>query len=137
MVFAKLPLMAKVKKKSLSKLITKINDVPVTHLELNGLKRQISSMNLSINKKLDSVDQRFQSIDQRFESLESKMDSRFTFMNSRFDQLHADIHKVLVTVEEQNARNKAVMDSQALIQYKFEEHDARIFSLEQKVHGIK
>jgi hypothetical protein len=120
----------KTMKKPIRRLITKVDDVPVTHLELNAIKRQISSVRLSMDKQ-------FKSVDERFESLEAKMDSRFTFMNARFDQLQADIHKVLVTVEEQNARNKVVMDSQGFIQYKLEDLDTRVNKIEKSLTQIK
>lgn len=125
------------KKKPIRKLITKVEDVPVTHLELNAIKRQLSSIKISIDKRFDSVDLKFESIDKRFESLEAKMDSRFMFVNARFDQLQADIHKILVTVEEQNARNKVVMDSQAFTHFKLENLDERVAKVEKTLNEIK
>lgn len=131
--------MAKKKKllKQTKNLITRIDDVPVTHREIKVINKQLASLKISIDKRFDSVDKRFDSMDKRFDSIDKRFDSMIDLMDSRFARISAENQRWLALYEEQNARNKVVMDSQAMTQHKFEEFDSRISSLEEKVHGIK
>lgn len=125
------------KKKPIRRLLTKVNDVPATHMELKAIKRQLSSVQISMDKKFQSIDERFDSVDKRFESIDKRFDSLSSQMEAGFNRLSADIHKVLVIVEEQNARNKVVMGSQGFVQYKLENLDARVTKVEKSLNEIK
>lgn len=64
------------------------------------------------------MDTGFYKIDARFSSVESKfssIDARFNDMDSQFADIKSELHRVALIVEEQNARNKFVMDGYAQI----------------------
>jgi predicted nuclease with TOPRIM domain len=66
-----------------------------------------------VDSRFDKMDARFDEMDSRFDKMNARfdeMDSRFTGMNSRFDGLISEVHRIALLVEEQNARNKIVMD---------------------------
>ncbi len=80
-------------------------------LELNS---KIISLDASLNARMDSLDA---SLNARVDSLESNMNARFKQVDARFDHMDSKIETVLAAVqrvgllvEEQNARNKFVLD---------------------------
>lgn len=131
------------RKKRSKKMVTSSDDVPATRGELKAITKQLSHLTIYLKKHTESTEKRFGSIDARFESMEKRFDSidqRFDSMekkiDSKFNMLMSEISKVIVLCEEQNARNKAVMDSQAFIKENLDNHDSRIKSLETKAHGV-
>ena len=119
------------------KLITNVKEVPVTYGQLNAIKKHISYTSSSLRQEMKSLLKRMDSLDSRMDSLEQKMESRFNLMNARFDQILSEIHQIKAQTEEQNARNKVVMDSQALVQFKYENLDQRLHSTEKTLNEIK
>ncbi len=116
----------------------KISEVPMTQKILFGVRDEINSKFLSLdhkvtsyNKRFDSIeytlkahDKRFDSIEytlkaheKRFDSIDLKLkahDRRFDQLDSKIDsnqeRLMSEIHRIGVLVEEQNNRNRIVMD---------------------------
>jgi len=64
----------------------------------------------SIDKRFESIDKRFDSVDKRFDSLEAKMDSMGDRLSADIRRVSVDVHRVIAIVEEQNNRNKIVLD---------------------------
>lgn len=64
----------------------------------------------AIDKRFGSIDRRFDAVDEKFEALEKKMDSRFNQISSEIQGLRTDMHQMLILMEEQNARNKIVLE---------------------------
>jgi len=105
-------------------LITRTKDLPVTlgdFLELRKLiemesrasKKRFSSQEKrfeSIDKRFESIDKRFESIDKRFESMDKRFDAMDRKMEAGFSDIKAGIQRMLVLMEEQNNRNKYVLD---------------------------
>lgn len=84
----------------------------------------------SIDKRFDAIDKRFDAIDKRFDSLELKIESLFSKMDAKLDKMYAEIHSVKLLCEEQNSRNKFVMDGYTSVYYRCEENEKRINEVE-------
>jgi chaperonin cofactor prefoldin len=131
------------KRASSKKIITKKDEVPATHKEIEEIKKMISSMNVNhehrfnllekrfetsdkhfetMEKRFEIIDKRFETIDKRFEEVDKRfeaVDKRFEEVNVRFDELgsrmDSHFHQLRALMEEQNSRNQSVMDAQGLI----------------------
>jgi chromosome segregation ATPase len=64
----------------------------------------------SIDKRFASIDKRFDSVDERFESLDKKIDSVKYELKADIAAVNANVSRVAVLMEEQNTRNKSVID---------------------------
>lgn len=60
-----------------------------------------------IDGRFAQIDQRFVQIDQRF----AKVDEQFALVHAGMAELTAQVSRVAIAVEEQNARNRVVMDA--------------------------
>lgn len=99
-------------------------DVPVTEKMLgetrNELKHDLSSFRLEVRSQFKGVNARFKEVDARFNEVDARfneVDARFDRMDERFDRLESKFDSVLSRVnrnqvlsEEQEARNKYVLD---------------------------
>jgi hypothetical protein len=84
------------------------SDITSVKLEVRGLRSDMDSKFISMQGQMDA----------RFISMESKMDSKFAHVDSQFDQLRAlmetnlaKTHNFQALMEEQNARNVAVLEA--------------------------
>lgn len=82
--------------------------VPVTQAMLYEVRDELKSHLMSNDKK-------FEGIDKKFEYLEAKLDTGFLMITSELHKMQAQIHKSHLLFEEQNARNKFVMDQYELV----------------------
>jgi len=104
-------------------------DLPATMEVIYEIKKIVDMEARSNKKRFEAVDKRFEAVDRRFESVDKRFDTLELKMNSRFDSMQADMHKIqadmhkmqadlhrmLVLMEEQNARNKYVLDGHTLL----------------------
>jgi hypothetical protein len=65
----------------------------------------------------------------------TKMDARFKEQNAKFESLDSKITKMLVLLEDQNDRNRVVLDSYTTVYEKLIETNARLDKIEVRVFG--
>lgn len=107
---------SKINAKTKSKLpILKTSDLPVTQLMLTAVHKQIKA---SIS------------------SLEKKQDARFSQMDSKFDLVLSEIHRMTVLMEEQNSRNKFVLDGYDSIYQRQDSLEARFDTHEKNIEDL-
>ena len=82
---------------------TKSKDVPVIQEMLFEFRDELK---FGLSSNLSAINSNKLEI----QSLEKKMDSKFSSMDSKFDKVLSEIHRIGLLVEEQNARNKFVLD---------------------------
>ena len=135
------------KKVSLKRPISQTKDLPATigMLQLTE-KKILSKMSAEFNKvdaKFSEMDARFSKIDAKFNQMDarfSQMDARFSQMDAKFDLMMAEIHRIGISVDEQNHRNKIVLDGYELLYNKINKFEAetneRFKSLEEVQNKI-
>ncbi len=88
-------------------------DIPVTQAMLykvrNDLKHDNFSIRHEMNARFKEVDARFNQVDARF----NQVDARFEKLESKMEEVLSAVHRVGLLVEEQDARNKYVLDGYA------------------------
>jgi hypothetical protein len=77
----------------------KSKDVPVTQEMLYEVRAELQHSIVSLESKMES---KFKSVDGRFDLIDSK-----------FEKVLAEVHRVGLLVEEQNSRNRFVLDGYA------------------------
>ena len=113
-----------------------IGDVPVNSRMLdesrNELIHKIESAKLELKSDIHELDSKILSLDSKISNLDSKISS----VDSKVESLTSIVHKLSLTIEEQNARNKVVLDGltglfsrQDRIEVKLEEMDQTILPL--------
>ena len=138
--------MAKIKKKTTKKTksrpLVKSDDVPVSkkHLDLTKqeIKSEITSLRLEMKAGFSQIDSRFTSIESKFTSIEGRftdIDGKFTGMDAKFASLDAKLSGMMALLEEQNSRNRYVLDGYTSLNDKQESTEARVKELEKKVFG--
>jgi hypothetical protein len=95
----------------------KRNSVPVTAQMLHELQDETKNGFKKFDARFKRVDARLRQVDARFDKVDARfdsMDARFDNMDAKFDELKheikADIHRLGLLIEEQNARNVFVLD---------------------------
>lgn len=66
-----------------------------------------------IDARFNQMEARFSEIDARFNKMEarfSEIDARFNTIESKLDKVLAEVHRMAVLMEEQNARNRFVLE---------------------------
>ncbi|MCB0407492.1 MAG: hypothetical protein KDD34_04750 [Bdellovibrionales bacterium] len=98
----------------------------------------------SVDARFGSIDARFESIDARFEAIDArfdKIDARFKLVDARFDKMESrfadiesllkkvlsEVHRIGLFVEEQNARNKYVLDGYTSVSDRLDRIEKKIF----------
>ncbi len=79
---------------------------PLRSAEVPATAEMLYEMEERLNHRMDA----------KFKGLESKfmgLESRFEGLESRMSEMKSEFHRVALLVEEQNARNKYVMDGYA------------------------
>jgi chromosome segregation ATPase len=105
--------------------------------EINGQFSDVNSRFSEIDSRFNQVEARFSRIDSRFDQVEarfSKMDSRFNYMEAQLSNVLSEVHRIAILMEEQNSRNKYVLDGYDQI-YKRQDRlevnvDARLQAIE-------
>ncbi len=111
-------IMAKKKKVARRSVVPrKSPEVLVTSSMLNEarheLKAEITSFRLEVDARFKQVDARFNQVDSRFKQVDARfdqMDASISQLSSNVEKVLAAVHRVGLLVEEQNARNKFVLD---------------------------
>lgn len=132
--------MAKKKKKTASKLLRSPKRdaelfvtkrlLDLTKSELNS---NIASLRMEMKAGFSKMDARFTEVDSEFAAIRSELSE----VKSTLASLDAKFDKMLVIVEEQNVRNKVVLDSYGLVYDKLNNHDERLKKVETQVLGIE
>lgn len=106
----------KVIKKSVKKSENKpvrSKDIPATQGMLyrvrDELKHETVSLRHDMNSGFKHIDARFERVEARFE----KIDAQFERVEAKLETVISSVHRVGLIVEEQNARNKYVLDGYA------------------------
>lgn len=117
--------MATKRKKMLRKASPrKSGDIPATAAMLNEarheVKSEITSFRLEVDAQFKQVDARFEQVNARFEQVNAsiaEVRAEVAQVKSEVSEVKSEVHKVLAAVhrvgllvEEQNARNKFVLD---------------------------
>jgi chromosome segregation ATPase len=93
-------------------------DIPVTKAMLDEareeLKHQITSVKLELNAKIEALDAKIGTVD-----------SKIGTMDSKIEIVLAAVHRVGLLVEEQNARNKFVLDGYTSLNDRLEKLERR------------
>lgn len=145
--------MAKIK----SNLPKKSRDIPVTlgmlHMVRDELKSDIRSLEYKMDSRFKDVDSRFKQMDARFNQVDARfnrvdarfdkmdarfleMDSRLSQMNSQMEKMMSQMHQMHSLAEEQNARNKVVMDGLISLFHRQDRCEERIDRVEQTLSGL-
>ena len=88
--------------------------------------------------KFVSIDARFQEQNAKFDALEAKMtklDANILAQNAKFESLDTKITKMMILLEDQNDRNRVVMDSYTTVYENLTETNTRVGKLEVRVFG--
>lgn len=82
-------------------------------LETKALEAKMEGRFDKIESRFNQMESRFSDIDSRFNDIYSRfheVDRRFNQMDAKIEMVLSAVHKVALLVEEQNARNKFVLD---------------------------
>jgi hypothetical protein len=105
--------MAKMIKKTLKK-IDKVGDVPVTQAQFEAFSAEMKSIltthKLEFRGMEKRTDARFAQVDARFDQIDARFVQLELSLLSSIESLTAAVHRTNAIVEEQNARNKFVID---------------------------
>lgn len=111
----------------------KSKDIPVTQEMLYEVRDELIHR---MDSRFSGMDSRFASMDSRFAS----MDAKFANIDEKFEKVLSEIHRIGLLVEEQNSRNKYVLDGYEQIyrrQEFFEKSiDQRVSNVEAVVHEL-
>ena len=128
----------KVSKESETKLqfVSSSKDLPATQgmlqLVRTELKADIRSLSSEMKAGFSQIDSRFSQIDSRF----SQVDSKFNLMDSKFERVIADVARIGVLVEEQNANNRIVLEGLTGLWQRQERVEVRVDDVEKFVRSI-
>lgn len=107
------------------------------HLEFKGVRHDMVAMEKRLDARFSQIDARFSQVDARFSQIEAKISQ----LEAKIEALIAVVHQMRMVVEEQNARNKFVLDGYANLDSRFEfnriQTDARIGQIEQVIKKAK
>ncbi|PCI27077.1 hypothetical protein COB52_05405 [Candidatus Kaiserbacteria bacterium] len=99
-------------------------ELPVTQKMLNATRNELKSEFASVFLKIDAVNKKVDAVDKKVDALKDEMNSRFSQSDSKLEKVLAAIHRMTALVEEQDNRNKYVLDGYAVL-------NARMDRLEQ------
>jgi len=107
----------------------------------DNLPATIGMLKLTEKKIISKMSSEFKKVDAKFSQMDAKfsqMDAKFSQMDAKFDLMMAEIHRVAISVDEQNHRNKIVLDSHELLYTKisnFEAESNQRFKIIEEVQG--
>ena len=123
--------------------ILKTSELPATQLMLTTLRKQIKSEINSLEKRLDSkfnqVDSKFSQVESRFNQVDSKfsqVESRFNQVDSKIELVLSEIHRIAILMEEQNSRNKFVLDGYASLYERQDRLELRFDAHEKNIEDL-
>ena len=83
------------------------------NLHQKQFKADLKSFKKSMEARFNQIDARFSEIDSRFNQIDarfSKVDSRFNHLEAQLSTILSEVHRIAILMEEQNSRNKYVLD---------------------------
>jgi hypothetical protein len=104
-------------------------DLPATQGMLQLVRNELKS---EMKAGFGQVDARFNQIDARFAQFESK----FAQVDSRFEQILSEISRIGILVEEQNSRNRIVLEGLAGLWQRQDRIESRVDDVEKTVRSI-
>ena len=93
--------------------IYKTGDLPVTQLMFTTLRKQIKAEINSSEKRLESKINQVESKINQVESKINQVESKINQVDSKVELVLSEIHRMAILMEEQNSRNKFVLDGYA------------------------
>ena len=134
-----------------SKRIEHSKDIPVNlgmlHLVRDELKSSISSLERKMESRFRGMDAKFAGIDSKFAEMDSKfagmdskfagIDSKFAALDSKMASMDSRLHQMQLMMEEQNARNRIVMDGLTSLFARQERSEDRIEAAEKLLIQIR
>lgn len=85
----------------------------------------------------DEIKAEFRSHDRRFDSLEKRFDSVGNRLEAKIEKLSADIYRMMGLMEEQENRNRAVLDGYASIYDRQDRVEKRVDEFEKTILVLK
>ena len=95
-----------------------------------GRFAQIDARFAEVDARFAAIDARFDQVDAKFKEVDAKFDELRSEMKAGFATLSSEIHRVAVLVEEQNARNRVVLDALVGFTYRQDALETRVADLE-------
>jgi chromosome segregation ATPase len=138
--------MKKAKKRSANgvRLPDRASELLINHRILWAVRDELKSDIRSHDKRFDSHDKRFDAHDKRFDAhdkrfdeLDAKMDSIANRLSSEIQKVRSDIHRVIALVEEQNNRNRAVLDGYQSLYDRQDRVEEKVEQLEATILNFK
>lgn len=97
------------------------------------IKSDIAALRMEMKAGFAKVDTKFQGMSAEITGVKAELAG----VKADISEVKHAINKVIVLVEEQNERNKVVLDSYALVYDKLTNHDLRLRDVEKKAFGIE
>ncbi|MBX3021118.1 MAG: hypothetical protein KF799_05520 [Bdellovibrionales bacterium] len=104
---------------------------------------------ISIDARFDGIDARLDGIDKRFDALETNLEARFSNLEasweakldakleSKLSPIVSEIHRLALLIEEQNARNKIVLDGLTGLFARQDRVETKVEELTKTIYEIK
>ncbi|MBI5514663.1 MAG: hypothetical protein HY909_12885 [Deltaproteobacteria bacterium] len=123
-------------------LRSRIDAVDARFAQVDARFAQVDARFAQVDARFAQVDRRFEQVDARFAQMEARfeqVDRRFEQVDARFDQLEAriaelraefmaEVHRLGTLIEEQEARNRVVLEV-------VQGHNARFERIERRLDG--
>lgn len=100
----------------------KANEIAIKANEaaLKALEKKMEARFEQVDARFEQVDARFDQVDRRFDQMEKKFEAKF-------DKLIGEVHRIALLVEDQNARNKYVLDGYTSLSDRLDKVEAKVF----------
>ena len=125
-------------KKKTSKIVERSRDLPASMGMLYEVRDEMRSGFRAVDFRMNGLEKRMDGLNSRMDGLDSRMDgldSRMGAFDHKLDRHHAEtqakLHQMHLLLEEQNARNKYVLDKLVFHHYDLEDLKARVTRLEE------
>jgi chromosome segregation ATPase len=108
--------------------------------DIRAVDTKIVSMDAkfeSLDAKIESVDSKLGSLDAKIESVDSKVDSVANRISAEIHKVRSDVQRVIALVEEQNNRNRAVLDGYQSLYDRQDRVEKKVDQLEMTVLDFK
>ncbi|MBN8536905.1 MAG: hypothetical protein J0M15_07610 [Deltaproteobacteria bacterium] len=95
------------------RLSSKFHKIDARFASIDARFNKMEARFSDIDARFNKMEARFSEIDARFNKMEarfSEIDARFNTIESKLDKVLAEVHRMAVLMEEQNARNRFVLE---------------------------
>ena len=113
--------------------VPSVSELPVTRSMLHGVRDEVNARFDEVNARFDEVNARFEQVNARFDQVNARIDevsARIDQTNARIDQLDASMRasarRLETLAEEQEARNRVVLEVVQGHNARFERIEARL-----------